>query len=191
MGKIMKEEKIKLVDQIMTALQKVIDSELQVDIVNLGLIYGIDIDGDKATIQMTLTISGCPVSDYLQKEIQKAVLSVPEIKTCIVQLVWYPVWSPDRMTQAAKAQLGMQERIEDKEENGKVIDFSVPIKKLAEKYPDFVQIMYDCGFTRIKIPGLLQTVGRVMTIPLGAQAMKIDLNKIKMAFEEKGYKVVE
>ena len=95
------------------------------------------------------------------------------------------------MTQAAKAQLGMQERIEDKEENEKVIDFSVPIKKLAEKYPDFVQIMYDCGFTRIKIPGLLQTVGRVMTIPLGAQAMKIDLNKVKMAFEEKGYKVVE
>ena len=179
MGKIMKEEKIKLVDQIMTALQKVIDPELQVDIVNLGLIYGIDIDGDKATIQMTLTISGCPLSDYLQKEIQKAVLSVPEIKTCIVQLVWYPVWSPDRMTQAAK------------EENEKVIDFSVPIKKLAEKYPDFVQIMYDCGFTRIKIPGLLQTVGRVMTIPLGAQAMKIDLNKVKMAFEEKGYKVVE
>lgn len=187
----MKEEKIKLVDQIMTALQKVIDPELQVDIVNLGLIYGIDIDGDKATIQMTLTISGCPLSDYLQKEIQKAVLSVPEIKTCIVQLVWYPVWSPDRMTKAAKAQLGMQERIEDKEENEKVIDFSVPIKKLAEKYPDFVQIMYDCGFTRIKIPGLLQTVGRVMTIPLGAQAMKIDLNKVKKAFEEKGYKVVE
>ena len=63
MGKIMKEEKIKLVDQIMTALQKVIDPELQVDIVNLGLIYGIDIDGDKATIQMTLTISGCTSSD--------------------------------------------------------------------------------------------------------------------------------
>ena len=51
--------------------------------------------------------------------------------------------------------------------------------------------MYDCGFTRIKIPGLLSTVGRVMTIPLGAQAMKIDLDKIKKAFENKGYKVID
>lgn len=47
----MKEEKIELVDQIMTALQKVIDPELQVDIVNLGLIYGIDIEGTKATVK--------------------------------------------------------------------------------------------------------------------------------------------
>lgn len=61
---------------------------------------------------------------------------------------------------------------------------------MADKYPDFVQIMYDCGFTRIKIPGLLNTVGRVMTIPLGAQAMKIDLTKVKKAFEEKEYKVI-
>ena len=68
---------------------------------------------------------------------------------------------------------------------------AVAIKKLADEYPDFVQIMYDCGFTRIKIPGLLKTVGRVMTIPLGAQAMKIDLDKIKKAFEAKGYKVIE
>lgn len=66
----------------------------------------------------------------------------------------------------------------------------MPIKKMADKYPDFVQIMYDCGFTRIKIPGLLNTVGRVMTIPLGAQAMKIDLAKVKQAFEDKGYKVI-
>ena len=72
----------------------------------------------------------------------------------------------------------------------KIIDFSVPIKKMADEYPDFVQIMYDCGFTRIKIPGLLKTVGRVMTIPLGAQAMKLDLAKVKKAFEDKGYKVI-
>lgn len=185
----MKEEKIKLVDQVMTALQKVIDPELQVDIVNLGLIYGIDIDGTKATVKMTLTISGCPLSTYLQDHIKQAVLTVNGIDSCQVQLVWYPVWSPERMTEAAKKQLGMLDDQSEKEQ--KVIDFSVPIKKLADEYPDFIQIMYDCGFTRIKIPGLLSTVGRVMTIPLGAQAMKIDLNKIKQAFEEKGYKVIE
>lgn len=187
----MKEENIKQVDQIMTALTQVIDPELQVDVVNLGLIYGIDIEGQKATIKMTLTIMGCPLSDYLQNSIQKAVLQVDGINECEIQLVWYPVWSPERMSKFAKEQLGMQEKKKaESQTEDKIIDFNLPIKKMADKYPDFVQIMYDCGFTRIKIPGLLNTVGRVMTIPLGAQTMKIDLAKVKKAFEEKGYKVI-
>ncbi|KOH02811.1 metal-sulfur cluster biosynthetic enzyme [Lactobacillus johnsonii 16] len=196
----MQEKNLELVDKIMTALQSVEDPELLIDVVNLGLIYGIDIEGDHATIKMTLTIVGCPLSTYLQNAIEKAVLSVPEINKCDIKLVWYPVWNPERMTVAAKKQLGMldneqaldqENEIEETEEKEKIIDFSVPIKKLAEEYPDFIQIMYDCGFTRIKIPGLLSTVGRVMTIPLGAQAMKIDLDKVKQAFEDKGYKVIE
>ena len=196
----MQEKNLELVDKIMTALQGVEDPELLIDVVNLGLIYGIDIEGDHATIKMTLTIVGCPLSTYLQNAIEKAVLSVPEINTCDIKLVWYPVWNPERMTVAAKKQLGMldneqaldqENEIEETEQKEKIIDFSVPIKKLAEEYPDFIQIMYDCGFTRIKIPGLLSTVGRVMTIPLGAQAMKIDLDKVKQAFEDKGYKVID
>lgn len=196
----MQEKNLELVDKIMTALQGVEDPELLIDVVNLGLIYGIDIEGDHATIKMTLTIVGCPLSTYLQNAIEKAVLSVPEINKCDIKLVWYPVWNPERMTVAAKKQLGMldneqaldqENEIEETEEKEKIIDFSVPIKKLAEEYPDFIQIMYDCGFTRIKIPGLLSTVGRVMTIPLGAQAMKIDLDKVKQAFEYKGYKVID
>ncbi len=196
----MQEKNLELVDKIMTALQGVEDPELLIDVVNLGLIYGIDIEGDHATIKMTLTIVGCPLSTYLQNAIEKAVLSVSEINKCDIKLVWYPVWNPERMTVAAKKQLGMldneqaldqENEIEETEEKEKIIDFSVPIKKLAEEYPDFIQIMYDCGFTRIKIPGLLSTVGRVMTIPLGAQAMKIDLDKVKQAFEDKGYKVID
>lgn len=196
----MQEKNLKLVDKIMTALQSVEDPELLIDVVNLGLIYGIDIEREHATIKMTLTIVGCPLSTYLQNAIEKAVLSVPEINKCDIKLVWYPVWNPERMTVAAKKQLGMldneqaldqENEIEETEEKEKIIDFSVPIKKLAEEYPDFIQIMYDCGFTRIKIPGLLSTVGRVMTIPLGAQAMKIDLDKVKQAFEDKGYKVID
>ncbi|MCT3386324.1 iron-sulfur cluster assembly protein [Lactobacillus johnsonii] len=196
----MQEKNLELVDKIMTALQGVEDPELLIDVVNLGLIYGIDIEGDHATIKMTLTIVGCPLSTYLQNAIEKAVLSVSEINKCDIKLVWYPVWNPERMTVAAKKQLGMldneqaldqENEIEETEEKEKIIDFSVPIKKLAEEYPDFIQIMYDCGFTRIKIPGLLSTVGRVMTIPLGAQAMKIDLDKVRQAFEDKGYKVID
>ena len=196
----MQEKNLELVDKIMTALQGVEDPELLIDVVNLGLIYGIDIEGDHATIKMTLTIVGCPLSTYLQNAIEKAVLSVPEINKYDIKLVWYPVWNPERMTVAAKKQLGIldneqaldqENEIEETEEKEKIIDFSVPIKKLAEEYPDFIQIMYDCGFTRNKIPGLLSTVGRVMTIPLGAQAMKIDLDKVKQAFEDKGYKVID
>ena len=196
----MQEKNLELVDKIMTALQGVEDPELLIDVVNLGLIYGIDIEGDHATIKMTLTIVGCPLSTYLQNAIEKAVLSVPEINKCDIKLVWYPVWNPERMTVAAKKQLGIldneqaldqENEIEETEEKEKIIDFSVPIKKLAEEYPDFIQIMYDCGFTRIKIPGLLSTLGRVMTIPIGAQAMKIDLDKVKQAFEDKGYKVID
>lgn len=186
----MKEENIQQLDQIMTALTQVIDPELQVDVVNLGLIYGIDIDQGKATVKMTLTIMGCPLSAYLQNAIEKAVLSVDGIEECEVKLVWYPVWSPERMSQAAKKQLGVAAQQTEKKPAAKTIDFTLPIKKMADQYPDFVQIMYDCGFTRIKIPGLLSTVGRVMTIPLGAQAMNLDLTKIKQAFEEKGYKVI-
>ena len=196
----MQEKNLKLVDRIMTALQSVEDPELLIDVVNLGLIYGIDIEGDHATIKMTLTIVGCPLSTYLQNAIEKAVLSVPEINKCDIKLVWYPVWNPERMTVAAKKQLGMldneqaldqENEIEETEEKEKIIDFSVPIKKVADEYPDFIQIMYECGLPRIKIPGLLSTVGRVMTIPLGAQAMKIDLDKVKQAFEDKGYKVID
>lgn len=193
LGEKMEEKNIKQVDQIMTALTQVIDPELQVDVVNLGLIYGIDIEGDKATIKMTLTIMGCPLSDYLERHIQKAVLSVAGIKSCDIKLVWYPVWTTERLSSAAKKQLGTNHDDQIKQEKAtkeKIIDFSVPIKKMADEYPDFVQIMYDCGFTRIKIPGLLKTVGRVMTIPLGAQAMKLDLAKVKKAFEDKGYKVI-
>ena len=185
----MDERKLKLVDQIMLALQSVIDPELQIDVVNLGLIYGIDIDGSNAVVRMTLTIQGCPLSTVLQNSIEKAVTSVDGIENCQVKLVWYPVWSPERMSEEAKEQLGMQKETTEKTE--KVIDFNTPIKQLADKYPDFEQIMYDTGFTRIKIPGLLKTVGRVMTIKLGAQAMNINLEKIKKAFELKGYRVEE
>ena len=148
----MQEKNLELVDKIMTALQGVEDPELLIDVVNLGLIYGIDIEGDHATIKMTLTIVGCPLSTYLQNAIEKAVLSVPEINKCDIKLVWYPVWNPERMTVAAKKQLGIldneqaldqENEIEETEEKEKIIDFSVPIKKLAEEYPDFIQIMYN------------------------------------------------
>ncbi len=193
----MKEDRIKLVDQVIQKLQSVEDPELFVDIVNLGLIYGVDIEGDKCTISMTLTTMGCPLNDYLDEHIKKAVLSVPGINHVDVKLVWYPVWNVNRMSEAAKKELGVGQTKQDRREqeepktkkNAKVLDLHTPIRSFADKYPHFVQDMYDIGFTRIKIPGMLNTVGRVMTLKLGAKAMHFDLEKVKKDLEKKGYTV--
>ena len=69
----------------------------------------------------------------------------------------------------------------------KVIDFQVPIYELAQKYPDFVDTMVDLGFTKIKIPGMLTSIGRIVNLNKGSRAMGIDKDKIKAAFEAKGY----
>ncbi|WP_125768336.1 DUF1858 domain-containing protein [Companilactobacillus furfuricola] len=71
----------------------------------------------------------------------------------------------------------------------KVIDFEVPIHTLANEYPDFVDIMYSIGFTKIKVPGMLNTVGKIINLKKGSKAMGIPLNKIAQAFEERGYEL--
>lgn len=71
----------------------------------------------------------------------------------------------------------------------KIIDFDVPIHQLAEQYPDFVEIMYSIGFTKIKVPGMLSTVGKIINLKKGSRAMGIPLEKIATAFEERGYQL--
>lgn len=96
-------------NDIIKQLATVIDPELNVDVVNLGLIYTIDLDEDGiCLIQMTLTTPACPLTGFLIQEITKAVKQVEEVKNVDVEFVWYPVWSPDKMTAAAKVALGYQ-----------------------------------------------------------------------------------
>ncbi|GEO79124.1 hypothetical protein FD29_GL000487 [Companilactobacillus mindensis DSM 14500] len=103
----MEENKTKK-DQIMDALGKVIDPELAIDIVNLGLIYGVEIEnGNRAVITMTLTTMGCPLSDILNDSIKKAAESVDGITECEIQLVWYPVWDISKMSRYARVSLGI------------------------------------------------------------------------------------
>ncbi|MHA8111287.1 metal-sulfur cluster assembly factor [Lactobacillaceae bacterium Melli_B4] len=90
------------------ALQNVIDPELYIDIVNLGLIYKVNVDADKnCTVTMTLTIMGCPLSDYLFDEIKKQLVGFPEIDDVKVDLIWEPAWSVDNMSREARMQLGI------------------------------------------------------------------------------------
>ena len=79
--------------RILSALEEVIDPELGIDIVNLGLIYEIRFDGDtgQTEIDMTLTTMGCPLADLLTDQIYDAMTEVPEVKDTEVKLVWYPI----------------------------------------------------------------------------------------------------
>lgn len=76
------------------------------NIVDLGLIYGVDWAGDDVTVHMTLTAPGCPVAGILAEEIKGAIEKVPTVHQAIVDMVWEPPWSPDRMSEFAKRQFG-------------------------------------------------------------------------------------
>lgn len=96
-------------EEILTALETVIDPELGIDIVNLGLIYEIEFDETGETvIKMTLTTMGCPLADILTEQIHQAVADIPEVKNVEVKLVWYPAWTTDKMSRYARIALGIR-----------------------------------------------------------------------------------
>ncbi|MFC0611678.1 metal-sulfur cluster assembly factor [Scopulibacillus daqui] len=92
----------------MEALEEVIDPELGVDIVNLGLVYGVDIDenGD-VLVTMTLTTMGCPLAATIQHEVRTALSSIEGINEVDVNIVWNPPWTKDKMSRYAKIALGI------------------------------------------------------------------------------------
>jgi FeS assembly SUF system protein len=101
-------EKSKLESKIIEALETCYDPEIPINIYELGLIYAIDLDdaGD-ARITMTLTTPSCPAAMSLPGEVEYKVKAVDGVKTVVVDVVWDPPWSPEKMSEAAKLQLGM------------------------------------------------------------------------------------
>lgn len=99
-------EKEALISQVLDALEDVIDPELGIDIVNLGLIYDVD-DAGNCQINMTLTTPGCPLSDVLDRDIKEHAGAVEGVNQVTVNLVWYPVWTMDKMSRYAKIALGI------------------------------------------------------------------------------------
>lgn len=99
-------------DQIVKALKTVYDPEMPVNIYELGLIYGIDVDEAGAVaVRMTLTAPNCPVAGSLPAEVERAVRSVPEVTSAKIELTFDPPWSKDRMSEAAKLALGLEDII--------------------------------------------------------------------------------
>ena len=93
---------------IVDAIRTVFDPEIPVNIWELGLIYDIAVDAaGVAGIQMTLTAPGCPAAQSLPVEVAAKVKAVPGVSDAKVDIVWEPTWSKDRMSEAAKLQLGM------------------------------------------------------------------------------------
>jgi metal-sulfur cluster biosynthetic enzyme len=89
-------------------LEYVIDPELHVDIVNLGLIYGIDIDEENnVEVTMTMTSMGCPVAGEIVSEVKFALVMMEELNGVEVKVVWTPAWTKARMSRYAKIALGV------------------------------------------------------------------------------------
>ena len=93
------------VDEVMSALRNCYDPEIPVNIVELGLIYGVAIVDDNVKVRMTLTTMGCPAHAYLMHQVQTEIEKIPGVKKAEVEIVWEPPWTPDKMSPEAKKRL--------------------------------------------------------------------------------------
>ncbi|SDZ74487.1 Metal-sulfur cluster biosynthetic enzyme [Thalassobacillus cyri] len=97
-----------LEENLMGALENVIDPELGIDIVNLGLVYGVDVDeNNTCTVTMTLTAMGCPLAGVIEQDVKRALADIPEVDEVVVNIVWNPPWTKDKMSRYAKIALGI------------------------------------------------------------------------------------
>lgn len=93
---------------VIDALKEIYDPEIPVNIYDLGLIYGVEVDDEAdATVTMTLTTPHCPVAETMPAEVELRASSVPGIRDAEVELVWDPPWSPEKMSDEARLELGM------------------------------------------------------------------------------------
>lgn len=96
-----------LEEKILTALKSVYDPELNINVVDLGLIYNIEVtETADVTITMTLTTPGCPLHDSITSGVRYSVEGIEETKKVEVNLVWEPAWSPEKMTSEGLRLLG-------------------------------------------------------------------------------------
>jgi len=93
-------------EDVVEALRQVEDPELGMDIVELGLFYGAEIDGENVKVTYSLTSMGCPAGPMIQEDIERVLYEIPGIGTVESELTFDPPWTPDRMSDDAKFILG-------------------------------------------------------------------------------------
>jgi len=96
-----------LYERVIAALRDIFDPEIPVNIYDLGLIYGVEIEDDHVTVALTLTTPHCPVAESMPGEVELRVGAVPGVGSAEVNLVWDPPWDPGKMSDEAKLELGM------------------------------------------------------------------------------------
>lgn len=94
-----------IIEQIRIELGQVIDPELGVNIVDLGLIFDVGFDNGEAHVVMTLTTPGCPMHDMMVGAVKHALSVIPDVRTVQVEVVWEPRWTPAMMSDRARDQL--------------------------------------------------------------------------------------
>ncbi len=96
-----------LCEAVITALKEIYDPEIPVNIYDLGLIYGVEVDEGHVTVTMTLTTPHCPVAESMPAEVEIRVGAVPGVGNAEVNLVWDPPWDMAKMTDEARLEMGM------------------------------------------------------------------------------------
>jgi FeS assembly SUF system protein len=97
-----------LENDVIETLKTIFDPEIPVNIYDLGLIYDVEVTPEaNITIRMTLTSPACPVAQSLPADVEWKVRSVPSVKEVTVEVVWDPPWTPERMTEEARLELGL------------------------------------------------------------------------------------
>ena len=94
-------------EKVLEVLSDIYDPEIPIDIVNLGLVYGVEIDGSKVNLKMTMTSPGCPSAREIVLESQTLVSEMEGVSEANVEIVWDPPWSPEKMSDEARVSMGM------------------------------------------------------------------------------------
>ena len=94
-------------DQVKLALRKVKDPELNLNVVDLGLIYEINVDGSEVQIDMTLTSPGCSAGPQIMGDVERVLKALPGVTNVAINLVWQPFWTPDKIEPRVRAYMGL------------------------------------------------------------------------------------
>jgi metal-sulfur cluster biosynthetic enzyme len=95
------------VDQVKLALRKVKDPELNLNIMDLGLVYEVAVEGPLVLIDMTLTSPGCPAGPEIMNDVERTVKAMPGVERVAINLVWQPFWTPDKIEPRVRAYMGL------------------------------------------------------------------------------------
>ena len=93
-------------DQVRLALRKVKDPELNLNIIDLGLVYDIFVDESLVKVDMSLTSPGCPAGPEIVQGVENAIRALPGVQDVLVNIVWQPMWTPERIEPRVRAYLG-------------------------------------------------------------------------------------